>query len=98
MHGHHWKAFGVVAATLGALTIYWANENGYKTEARCLTVGAIMAGGVATAIAIFTDGEQSRAHYELTQQHAAQGTQPPTPPTQNSPQQLQALRVLRNFV
>jgi len=56
-----------------------------------------MAGGVATAIAIFTDGEQRRTHYELTQQHVAQGMQAPTPPAQNSPQQLQALRVMRSF-
>jgi len=97
MHGHHWKALGVVAAAFGATVIYWANENGYHREARCLTVGAIMAGGVATAIAIFTDGEQRRTHYELTQQHVVQGTQAPTPPAQNSPQQLQALRVMRSF-
>lgn len=94
MHGHHWKAFGVLAATLGAMTIYWANENGYRTEARCLTAGAILAGGVAAAIGIFTDGEQRQAHYELLEAHMAQGTQPPpAAPAQTG--QLQALQVLR---
>lgn len=68
MHGHHWKALGVLAAAIGATVVYWANENGYKREASALAVGGIIAGSVATAITIFTEGEQRRARHELTQQ------------------------------
>ena len=61
MHGHHWKALGLLAASVGAVLVYWANERGYRAEARALTVGALLAGGVGAALEVWTEGEQQRS-------------------------------------
>ena len=61
MHGHHWKALGLLAASVGAVIVYWANERGYRAEARALTVGALLAGGVGAALEVWTEGEQRRS-------------------------------------
>lgn len=98
MHGHYWKAIGILAATVGAITVTWAEYNGHAREAKMLTVGAFLAGGVATAIGIFTDGEQRRAHYARLEEHARTGVTPvPTSTEVAATNQLQALRASRYF-
>jgi len=100
MHGHYWKAIGILAATVGAITVTWAEYNGHHREAKMLTVGAFLAGGVAAAIGVFTDGEQRRAHYARLERHVADGTLPTAAPTTGetaATNQLQALRAARYF-
>jgi hypothetical protein len=97
MHGHYWKAIGILAATVGAITVTWAEYNGHHHEAKMLTVGAFLAGGVAAAIGTFTDGEQRRAHYARLEEHVRTGTPLATSNEATASNQLQALRAARYF-